>query len=423
MLYRCVYLFHRTSPIWGYVYKDLIAAQSELQKQQKIIQILMSKLEASFSFPPRVPSSNTYDSQFDIEIHSIAATATAHRIRDNKQKRKDDDIPSKEQLIDQNIKSELGAVQTSPLLFYSEDRMNELINEYIVCAHKFFPENSMMLLQTRISSLLLKNNLPKVICEASNFLFPCTFTDWSPRRYWSNLKATVQNISSPTFDRTARGEVGDVLHGVVSLVSSNGKSGCIDVLSYFDIQLLLDFIYRMYPPRMNGMTKTMLYYLDFHGYGLLSILGAIYVHFLLISKSEIAYSADDDSGIQMTYYLAWLSRINHNKAFRSGGSSGSESEEVESNTTDIFERNFEFRFNNDSVNKVVMVPESLKVFFVACNNGMVIAGSINFVADARYLSVFNIISYNFLYIEFDRRISPSIKFDTRLQFNNGKSQI
>lgn len=403
-MHTFVYSLIRTNPIWGYVYKDLIAAQSELQKNQKTVQNLISKLEVAFS--PRTPSSDIEHCKFECEDESgfptAAASSDQRSVQDivSKQKninintiQKGDDTSKRPTSFDNELQSELGAGQTSPLLLYTEDSVKQLIRDYIVVIQKMFPAAnfSVLLLQTKISSLLLRTNLPlkrtnlpeseKVIREACSFLFPTTFKKMSLDRFWSNLKDIVEKemdksviLSPPTVDEILRREVELVLYEVVSQVTLNQEGGgCSGTLSCSEIEigLLLDFIFRMYPAPVDGCIKTMLYNLDVHRFDLLSILSAIYIHFLLARKSEVGCTGGDEDDIGMSRFLEWVSHVHG--VFNKAGD-GEDTELLSVMKNDYFERNFEFKLLLNQSMKIVIVPLSLKEFFVSCNNGMYIYG-------------------------------------------------
>ena len=380
---------HRTSPVWGYIYKDLIAAQSELQKNQKTVQYLMSKLEVVPSFPPRVKSSETmHKTLVNDEEKSLQIAATNQRPNETKQnvsqsEEESDDIWKRRSCVNSESQSELGTGATISRLLYTEDNLQQLITDYIVCAQKIFPEKSMLLLQAKMSTLLyrLRTNLPKVTRDACAFLFPDVLHDVNLNRYWSNLQETVQAMgnsvnSSPTAEDILREKVRVVVHDAVSQVSLSQDGECATALfcSEIEIELLLEFISRMYPGQKNSI-KTMLYNLDFHGYDLLSILSAIYVHFLLATLSEVGFAGDGHGhgrdnaakGLSMFHFLEWVSLCD---AYRLSDLSVSKDMELLPTTTDYFERNFEFKLLINQSIKIVMVPVCLKQFFVASNNGM-----------------------------------------------------
>lgn len=248
--------------------------------------------------------------------------------------------------------------------------MEHLVREYVSCAQRIFPNLSLVLLHTKISALLgtADHRLPRPVRDSLIFLFSPPCEEWPASRYWARLRGRVReggalSSSSSRHEGDLRAGVKEALDQAVCAVSLEQGKEC--TLSSTEVDFLQDLVIRVYPPNASSDSaiKTLLYHLDVYGYGVMSILSAIYIYLRWVSESQGSRSGVEEELVEMSNsdYLEWVRSIT-DPADRDG--------EVSSLfSIGGLEENFKVKVSRKATLETVMVPLQLRPFFVACFNG------------------------------------------------------
>jgi hypothetical protein len=354
----------RPTPIWGYLYKDLLAASSELQKCQKNVHSMMTKLDAcsiAGMVPPVLPPPEIGNRM--IQHESMPPSVEHH-----------------EQTVQSNATvNVIGDFHLSGQ--HGAERVEEVVLKVVTLAQKYFPDKSMLLLQSKISTLLLRTDaigasLPLDIQGACKILFP---TDLLSGRncdgFWSNLRRTVscERGSAVPSAALAKKHVGTLVDEMVCSVASRHDENCSMSLS--DIEVLLKIIDDVYPGQCQRNVRGLLYCFDRHGFSAVSILSSLYVHFY---HEDVTKNRTPDSVIGISEFVDLLSNV--------FGESSSDYDVNLSDTGDspatclrykqyscihdnVFESNFEYKLVRNNIPQTTLVPITLRPFFAACVKG------------------------------------------------------
>lgn len=370
--------------MWGCVYKDLLAALSELQKYQKLIQNMTTKLEISMTLPPKdLSSSDKHDCTVGIEnensVKSSDIVKASEPLPTDTSDDNNDIIHGGAALT---LEDPVAAVAVaSP---YTPESVKIFIENFVKRAQIQFPDQSMLLLQSKMLMLLQRTRevddeaLPQDVQDACEFLFPRVFdNEWNVERYWSKLSGVVLETDFAAAISSSRREVRGVLSDLLNSLSPRASPSQAESaqnnheihlpmsMSSVEIDLLLEFVSEVYPSQSPGVMKAMLHRLAHYGYTLLVIVSAVYVHLFLArnvgnSKSKIG------AELEISTYLAWVrgQTRDNSASFTSGARTSL------SIIDNVFESNFElFLMKSEKVDASVSIPLCMRSFFEACIKG------------------------------------------------------